>query len=540
MTTEKESKKTKRMKSMLRVYAVLHKQLKRDPSASEMATAGVSRDAIKHHFSQLKKLAAASRLEYPSMFFDEELSVDTLDAKEAELNACINSYSKFVITTAVVGCPVDAAFYASIKNYCRQQDACLLVLVASDPAKTATPGGMGSIDRALLQENIVLRDVRLNDNLFISTIKLSAKHIDPITGLDRIGQRNGSFVFASPKQRLKLVATSNTGMPCALMTPGAVTKPSYGTSRYMSERTAYLADNDHVIGGIIVEIEDSKAFHFRQIQADSKGRFVDLGEQYTGYSTKRASAKALILGDWHSGSTDDTVKRLIPAMCATLKPSTIVLHDAFDGRSISHHTQHNSVLRAQQATLGHDNLKSELSGLAEDLKFLSDLADGVVVVKSNHDEHLGRYVKEGRYVNDPHNLHTALCVALEMVEGKDPLVAGLNIVRGDIMQKLKGKITFLERDDDYVVEGFQLGCHGDRGSNGSRGSLQAMEKAYGKSISGHSHTPQILRGAIAVGTCSVLQLDYNSGPSSWLQTMAVLYQGGGFQLVSVIRGKWRL
>ena len=42
-------------------------------------------------------------------------------------------------------------------------------------------------------------------------------------------------------------------------------------NRYVSKRLSYIADHDHTIGALIVEIEDDKYFHFRHVQADEEG-----------------------------------------------------------------------------------------------------------------------------------------------------------------------------------------------------------------------------------------------------------------------------
>ena len=107
-------------------------------------------------------------------------------------------------------------------------------------------------------------------------------------------------------------------------------------------------------------------------------------------------------------------------------------------------------------------------------------------------------------------------------------------------KKVIDKVKWLSIDDDYRVEGIQCGAHGHLGANGSRGSLEAMETAYGNSVSGHSHTPQILRGAWCVGTSSLLKLEYNRGASSWLHSSCLIYPGGARQLINCIDGKWKL
>jgi hypothetical protein len=138
------------------------------------------------------------------------------------------------------------------------------------------------------------------------------------------------------------------------------------------------------------------------------------------------------------------------------------------------------------------------------------------------------------YIKDPHNKKIALELALAMVNGLDPLKTGVEKYLG-----ADKPVTWLKRDEDYKIARIELGSHGDLGSNGGTHSLRSMENAYGNSVSGHTHTPEILRGAWQVGTCSLLKLDYNVGPSSWVHSSCVVYPNGGRQLINVINGKWK-
>jgi len=184
-------------------------------------------------------------------------------------------------------------------------------------------------------------------------------------------------------------------------------------------------------------------------------------------------------------------------------------------------------------------LLSELNILAKDIKDLAGLTDEVVVVKSNHDQFLERYLQEGKYVNDPQNHRLSLTLALQFLDRNDPLKFAINNIclKNDIVTT---KVKWLAIDDDYRVEGIQCGAHGHLGANGAKGSIEAMESAYGNSVSGHSHTPQILRGAWCVGTSSLLKLEYNRGASSWLHSSCLIYPGGSRQLINCIDGRWKL
>lgn len=480
----------------------------------------------------MKGLRRKAKLYDPQTFLgviDEELFNPKIFKR---LQAQAKRYCRFFVTTAVAGCQVHKRFLKSVDTFCKKNDALLLVLMSADPA---SKNGW-SIDPLLQNRHIVFDDLSLNSNIFISTIKLSAKQIDPIKSLERIGQRNGSFIYASPKQRLKCTPTSNTKMPHVLMTTGAVTKPNYMTDRYMSERTAYIAQHDHVLGGVIVEIVDNKFYHFRQVQAERSGSFVDLGTYYQGASTGRLDAEAFVIGDYHAGETDPSAEKAWLEVIAAAKPSKVVFHDLFNGKSISHHEVNKKVLRAIRARENQTSLDSEIKAVVEVLNTYSPRAKELIVVKSNHDEFLDRYIEEGRYVEDPQNFHTALKLADVMMEGRDPLRVAVE--RSGL--KDPKKVKWLSRDEDYKVARIELGAHGDKGANGAKGSVQAMENAYGYSVSGHAHTPEILRGAWQVGTSSFLKLEYNVGPSSWMHTSCLVYPNGARQLINSIQGKWRL
>jgi len=322
-----------------------------------------------------------------------------------------------------------------------------------------------------------------------------------------------------------------------MMTTGAITEPNYKTEKYMSDRTAYIADNDHVIGAIVVDIQDDEIFHFRQVQADSRGNFADLGKMYTPDSVKTYRPSAFVLGDWHSGSTDPDARSCWESVIKLLKPEMVVLHDLFDGRSISHHEDKDIVLKSQRSHRSELSLDLELKGVAQDLQDLSKITNKLVVVKSNHDLFLERYLREGRYVKDPLNHRTGLVLALELIDGNDPLKVGVSHFMD---AKSQAKVDWLSMDQDFKIAGVQLGAHGHAGPNGAKGSLSAMEHSYGNSITGHTHTPSILRGAWQVGTSSYLKLPYVRGASSWLHSSCLLYDNGSRQLINCIDGNWKL
>jgi hypothetical protein len=67
-----------------------------------------------------------------------------------------------------------------------------------------------------------------------------------------------------------------------------------------------------------------------------------------------------------------------------------------------------------------------------------------------------------------------------------------------------------------------------------------MRRIGVKSVIGHSHTPAIEEGCYQVGTSTKLSRGYTHGPSSWLNTHAIIYPNGKRTLINIIDGKWRL
>ncbi len=436
----------------------------------------------------------------------------------------------FFVTTAVVGAPVFKEALDSVKRFCNRNKAELLVIPAADPAASVSEG----LDPILAKENLVFENTSLNENLSIFTLKLSAKQIQPTTGLARIGQRNKSFIFASPKQSLEYTPISNNKLPHALMTTGAITLPEYGTNKYMSMRTAFIAEHDHVLGGIIVELEAGGMYHFRQVQFNKDGSFSDMGTKY--YPNKKEevdNVKAIILGDWHFGATCHVVEKTTYQMIADLNPEMVVLHDLNNGAATNHHIKNTAVTKAKIASI---TIEEELGNISKFLKKLeTDYSlKSIEVVKSNHDEWLNRYLENGEYPWDKNNFEIAHELAIAMFKGKDPMEVGIRK-----FNKLT-KTNFRQRDEDLILFGIQLGAHGDRPGRHGGMPLMEVEKAYSKAVIGHAHTAAIMRGVFRVGTSTELREAYAKGPISWTNTHCVINKDGSRQLINIINGKYTI
>lgn len=512
---------------IIRAYIKLIGKRIHHPTLDNMNKVGITREKLRHHFTNLAGLREAAKAYSPDTFLNIIDSSIFSPKHLHNIREKVGKKDTFIITTAVTGCEAHKGFYQAMKRYCERNKAMIVVLPSTDPAAKAG----WEMDGILKKEAILMADMKLNSNCFLSSIKLSAKHIDPVTGLGRIGQRQGSFIYASPKQRLKVIPNVKGGFPRVMMTTGACTVPNYSTDRYMSERTAYISTIDHVIGAIIVEVEDDEVFHFRQIQAEKSGAFVDMGVYYKPDGIGKLLPVARILGDYHAGQHDSTAEAAFLRLQRKVPAQKVLFHDLFNGLSVNHHENNKHILRAIRHLNGDLILENELKHAAKVLDTWGEVCQERVVVKSNHDEFLSKYLDEGRYVKDYPNKIIALKLALAMAEGQDPLRFGVQNLVG---LKDPKSVQWLTRKMGMVLAGVQVGDHGD---TYAASSMYGQEHAYGNAVTAHIHAPEILRGIFRVGTTSLLDLDYNDGPSAWMHTGCDLYPNGARTLINVIDGR---
>lgn len=437
---------------------------------------------------------------------------------------------RYLITGAQSHAPVNRNMLKGLEQYASDINAEILVL----PLPGYTIEEDGRIDKKLAKFPHIDKRTKLNNNLVIRNFDVRPQRIEPTTGLSNIIQKDESTIFASTKQRLKVIPNSNTELPKALVTTGVVTQPRYRDGFVVSKK----AEAHHTFGAIRVDIEDDDSYHFRQFRASTRGRFSDLDRYYDGDELRKSKVKYFVPGDIHVGHTDPVVEEKTYELVDLLDPDGIVLHDLFDGYSINRFKQKSLVKRARGARDNKNSLEEELETCYDKLHEMSGRYGkdkDIYVVACNHHDKLNRYLEKGEYHNSDENVYMGSKLLTKMIEGEDPVKAGLQE-----FGELPKNVQFLKRNEDLKYRGFQLGSHGDKGPNGAWSfSVKARERAFGRSITMHSHTPEILRDTYVGGTSTYLDLDYTDGPSSWMNTHAVLFKTGKAQLINIIDGEYR-
>lgn len=385
--------------------------------------------------------------------------------------------------------------------------------------------------------------------MFCGDLQILPTVVDPIAGLESYTGR-ASAIIPATKFAAKCVASPKHAGTKFVYTTGTVTKRNY-----IQKKAGQKAEFHHGYGGLIVEVDSAGTWFVRQLNADSDGVIYDLDRRVAdGEVTTGHRPEALVWGDIHERQLEPAMRELAwgkGGILDTLKPKRQVMHDLLDFRSQNHHDRDDPwKVFAKWVAKGAD--VAEEIGDACDFLAGDALRDWceTIVVCSNHDLALSRWLREADFREDPQNavflLQANLAKYSAIAEGNKNFYEvqwAFEHVAGAGGDSLDG-VTFLRRDEEYVVcekfgGGIELGMHGDKGANGAKGSLRGFANTGRKCIVGDRHTPGIFEGAMQVGVMGSLDQGYNEGMSSWSHTNALVYPNGKRTLFTIYDWKWR-
>ena len=365
--------------------------------------------------------------------------------------------------------------------------------------------------------------------------------VDPLSGMSNYNGRHSS-IFPHAKVAMQSVPTM-AGHPAKLQyTTGAATQINY-----IQKKAGQKAEFDHVFGGLLVEVNSAGEWWARQLVTDARGRMYDLDVVVMpdGEVVPSVGAAALVFGDLHAIHLVDHSRWADGGMVDVLRPAVQVAHDILDFEARSHHNRRDPHKMFELHARGRESVEKELVGVGDLLRVMSERGR-VLVVNSNHDRHLERWLKEADWRTDPVNARffvecqRAFLQAIHSGETFDALkwaVQTYNPVKG---------VRFLAPGSSYVVcrdvsGGVELGLHGDLGPGGARGSLRNLSRLGRKVVIGHSHSAGIFNGAYQVGVSADMNaFSYARGaPGSWSHTDCVVYPNGKRALITWYNGKWR-
>tara|TARA_R110000772_G_scaffold17946_3_gene50089 strand:+ start:201114 stop:202817 length:1704 start_codon:yes stop_codon:yes gene_type:complete len=501
--------------------------------------------------------------------FSEE--VDSPELKKAKKRSFNKKAKRFIITWAQNDTPIHLEFLNNIEHYAKEINADIHVIAGryKNPTSVFTDKSHDMWSESVQQYLDAARHDIHKYVSIMSDVKVQPTAINPMTGLQGMSGIN-SCIFGSPKVQMEMIPVLEKAKPKMMLTTGACTVKNYTDSK-----AGKKGEFHHTLGFVIVEIKDDKIFYMRQVTAEDNGNFTDLyyntrfkgtkepivfegdtiAEQLgnksdwvrahcgarpvelVGKTTVKRIKKieACILGDIHYGHHDNRVLKKTYKLLDKVKPNHVILHDVFDGDSISHHAMKDPFIQYGKEVHGTNDLGREVDFMMKKLKKFEKY-DNVVIVRSNHDDFLDRWLKLGdwkkqpTYKNSPLYMEYSGILLRQYAETPEDIKG----VIPELINRIFPKFITLGRRDSYRVKDWELGQHGDYGSNGSRGSLVQMRKLNTKIVVGHYHSPGRKDGAIAVGTSTRLRVGYNQGPSSWAQSHVIIHEDGKAQHIVFI------
>jgi hypothetical protein len=372
----------------------------------------------------------------------------------------------------------------------------------------------------------------------------------PLSGLESYtGRKSG--IFPHVKIAMESIAASKSEPAKFNYTTGTVT-----LRNYIAKKAGMKAEFHHAYGGLLVEVDSDGSWWCRQLNADGKGAIQDLGVVAQGDRVTTGNrVESITWGDIHVDTVPEPVMSACFAaggMLDCLQARYQFMHDVLDFRSQNHHDRGNIHKRFELHLAGQDDVVKEIAAVADFLTRISyrDFCK-TVVVDSNHDNALKRWLREADYRQDPKNAIFFLEAQLEVLRAIEARDRKFHVVSWAVNRMARGsrleeasRLKFLGTDESFVIchdanGGIECGMHGHNGPNGAKGSAAAFARMGRKSNTGHTHSACIHDGAYVAGVLGSLDQGYNVGPSSWSHSNIVTYPSGKRCIVTIWNGRWR-
>lgn len=427
---------------------------------------------------------------------------------------------RFIITSAVNDTPVIDGALKTMEKMANEIGAQLVVIatVYKNP-DMVRQGFLQSLSwPSEVMPHICQQEFKINKNLVVrGDARIRVTQINPLAGANHAGGMV-SEIYGHPQVAMELVPTPKNSIPKMLISTGTISQQNYGGSF-----TAHKAKFHHSIGAVLVEVVGD-TFWTRQLHWDGEG-IQDLHTYYTPTGKKRRYIEGAVYGDIHVDALTKKERSNLSVLMEKLGAKVNVLHDVMDSHTVSHHTEHDVLVKMRNPDF---DLRGELNRAVNWLKGVPGKA---VVVSSNHDDHVDQWFNRFNPRTATSNLDIYYELA-ELVRAGNP--GGLF----ELYCQAHGvEADFTNPDVEYDVVDVDVSQHGHRGPNGARGSAKAFARTGRKTIMGHSHTPRIEKGCYQVGTSS-MEHAYAKGYSSWAVCHALVYPNGKRTLLFAIKNKF--
>ncbi|MCQ1856050.1 hypothetical protein, partial [Neorhizobium galegae] len=324
--------------------------------------------------------------------------------------------------------------------------------------------------------------------------------------------------------------------PRFAISTGCCTLPSY-TPRAAGRKSLF----HHTYGALLIEIDVDGECFFHHLQPDEDGAFQHFDWIVSGETiTAQNRVKAVTWGDIHHDQLDPVVamaswgyctaeKKVVTghSLAGYLNAEYEFAHDTLDFRRRNHHGLDDPHERARINIATNSNVESEVREAARFINAISRDGCRTVVVESNHDAAITKWLKNPEGMLDAENAyywHLLNSVWHREIRASN---SDFNPVHEALrMAGLDDHIDFIGSGESFTILEIEHGLHGDIGVGGSRGTPQQFRRFGRRTSTGHTHSPSIADGAYVAGLSAKLRQGYNKGPTRWAHAHIVLYPNG--------------
>lgn len=374
--------------------------------------------------------------------------------------------------------------------------------------------------------------------------------IYPLSKLDRYGGRN-SIIIPHAKQHMQSVAALQSEAVKLTYSTGVVTQRNY-----IQKRAGILAEPEHTYGAVIVEVDSDGNWYVRQLVIGSQGEVYDIGPSWAkgcvlvrdGKVTQSHSTQAVNWGDIHSYELARWVRDLAwgkDGMLDHLRPRFQFADDIHSQHSRNHHDFRRFERNMMKWLRDEESVEDEISLSADVLNEMDRDWLETIVKRSNHHEHIHRWLDETDYREDPANAEFYLRAQLARVEAMKAGDRDFQVLEWALRRLgVSDRVRFLAKEESFVVckeydGGVECSLHGHEGVDGARGSTRSYRALGRRTNKGHDHRAYLdQKGPASTGACA-LNFDYMKGPSTHTISHINTFPNSARQIITCWRGKYR-
>lgn len=483
-------------------------------------------------------------------------------AEPIKIDSSKNENRYYIFSAAQDNTQVEQDFLKNLKAYADYLDAEIIISgFTYNKGLFEDHSKKGSDYHPAVREYLCNDKIEIcNKLLFCGEMNILPTAVAPLSGLETYTKDKWG-IFPHSKIQLLSVPTMKNDDSKIIMTTGCVTKKNY-----VPKKAGLKAEHHHVLGAVILEIDREGDIFCRHLIADEDDgfSFQDLDKLVkNGRVSKGKHVEAINWGDihrekidknvaytcWNLEVTEDDELNVNPkgtSIIDDLKPKFQFFHDVGDFETRNHHNVGDPHFRFKMHSSNRDSVEESLRKVSDFLEKTTRKTCDSVVVESNHDLALLKWLKTSDYRYDPINALFFLKCQTKIYESIANNTRDFSIfeyVMRDLSESCLAEITFLREDESFTICGNDIECgiHGHLGANGSRGNPRQFIKMGPKVNTGHTHSAQIIDGIYTAGVSGKLDMGYNKGLSSWSHSHIITYPNGKRTIITMQNKglKWR-